>query len=160
MLAGSSNRRKRKLPFKITDLIIFSIIIAVIVILSLTLVRKLGLKHDTAAARPIADKAIADIQKRDGSAARTLGSPTFQKTYTAAQLTTQFKTIEIATLKSPKLDRTIVFDGNKGRTVFFIYKYTALKVPFYIRIGVGEQAGNWKLTQLSGSADESTLIIK
>jgi hypothetical protein len=75
-------------------------------------------------------------------------------------LTLLFKHEEVATLKNPTLDRTIVYNDKTGRTVFFIYKYTALKVPFYIRTGVTKESGGWKLSSLSGSLDESRLIIQ
>jgi hypothetical protein len=153
--------KSRRFKIKISDIIVFAIIIAAIVGLSAFLINRLTLKHDVNSAQVVADKTIDDLQKRDGTAARKLGSPTFQKTYSAAALTKQFQTIEVATLKPPKLERTFTFDSpSKGRTVFFVYKYTALKVPFYIRVGVGKQTGGYMLTQISGSADESKLVIE
>jgi hypothetical protein len=152
--------KRRKLKLKASDIVIFGIIILAIVGLSMFTVNKLKLKNDVSAAQTVSDKAIDDLQKRDGAAARQLGSKTFQKAYTASQLTKQFKAVEVATLKPPKLDRTTAYDGNKGRTIFFIYKYTALKVPFYVRTAVAKSDGAWHMTQISGSADESTLVVQ
>jgi hypothetical protein len=129
----------RKLKLKVTDIVVLGIMLVVVVVLVGTITSKLSLKHDAAAAQVVADKAIADLQKRDGTAAHKLGTKKFQQTYTADQLTKQFKAIEVATLKSPKLDNTTVADGKSGRTVYFIYKYTALKVPYYIRIAIIEK---------------------
>ena len=152
--ALKNNRKVRK-----SDIVIFAIIGVVIVALSVFLYNHLVLKRDVSNAQTVSDKVIADLQKRDGGAARALGSPTFQKTYSAPQLTKQFKAIELATLKPPALNRTIVYTGYKGRMVFFIYKYTALKVPFYVRTGITHTGSHWYLTQISGSADESSLIL-
>jgi len=154
------NPPRRKLKLKISDIVIFGIMLIVIAVLVVTLISKLSLKHDVANAKVISDKTIADIQRRDGTAARKLGTKEFQKTYSAATLTKQFKTIEVATLKPPVLDRTIAASGKSGRTVYFIYKYSALKVPYYIRTAVNAKSGSWQLTNISGSADESSLITQ
>jgi hypothetical protein len=156
--ALQAEKPQRKLPVKISDIIIFAVIIAVIAGLVFFITTKLQLKHDVAAARIVSDKVIADIQKRDGAAAYRLGTPTFQSSYTADQLTKQFKAIEIATLKAPSLDRQVVADGSSGRTVFFIYRYSALKVPYFIRTAIQEKPGNkWQLINITGNADESQL---
>jgi len=149
----------RRLKFKISDAIILAVIVAVIVLLSVFLVGKLRLKHDVAQAQTVSDKVIADFQKRDGAAVRKLGSSKFQSTYSADVLTKQFKAVNVATSQTPKLDHTTVSSGSKGRTIFFIYKYSALKVPFYVRTALSEQAGAWRLTNISGNADESQLLV-
>jgi len=145
---------------KITDVIVFTILLAIIVGLAVFLFQKIELKRDASHAQTVSDKVIADLQKRDGGAARTLGSSKFKSTYSDAQLTAQFKAVEVATLKAPSLDRTIVYDGSKGRVVYFIYKYSALKVPYYIRTAITKDSGKWELTNISGNADETQLLVQ
>jgi hypothetical protein len=151
---------KRRRSVKVSDIVIFSVLIIVIVALTVVLLNKLAVKHAVDSARPVSDKAIAAIEARDGAAARKLGDKEFQSKNSAADLTTLFKKEEIATLKKPTLDGTIVYHDDSGRIVFFIYKYTALKVPFYVRTGITENAGQWHLTSLEGSMDESKFIAK
>jgi hypothetical protein len=156
VLATPKKRRK----VRVTDIIVFGILLIIIVGLLVTIFNKLSLKAAVNGARPVSDKAIAALQARNGSAAWKLGDKSFQAKNSAANLTLLFKHEEVATLKNPTLDRTIVYNDKTGRTVFFIYKYTALKVPFYIRTGVTKESGGWKLSSLSGSLDESRLIIQ
>jgi hypothetical protein len=151
---------KPKRKVKVSDIVIFGLLIIIIVALTVVLLNKLTIKHAVDSARPISDKAIAAIQARDGNAARKLGDKEFQSKNSAEDLTTLFKKEEIATLKKPTLDRTIVYHGDNGRIIFFIYKYTALKVPFYVRTAVTESSGQWHLTNLDGTIDESKLIIE
>jgi hypothetical protein len=149
---------RRKLKIKISDVIALVIIVAVIIGLSVFIVNKITLKHDVADARIVADKVIADLQKRDGAAAYKLGNKKFQKSYTADALTKQFKAVEVATLKKPALDRTTV--SSDKHAVVFVYKYTALKVPYYVRVILSDKAGPWQLTNISGNADESQLLVQ
>lgn len=152
--------RRRKLRLRPLDVIIFAVMLGAIIGLSATLITKISLKHDVSDAQVVSDKAIADLQKRDGQAAYKLGTPTFQKTYTADQLTKQFKAVAVATSKPPTLDRKMVADSKNGtRNIFFIYKYNTFKVPFYIRTGLIQKSGAWQLTAISGDVDESKLII-
>jgi len=150
---------KRKLRLKITDVIAFAVILAVIAVLVVTLHSKLQLKHDVSGAKVVSDKVIADIYRRDGMAVRSLGSSSFKSNYSAQQLTAQFKAIKVATSQMPKLDRQMVASGNKGRHVYFIYKYSTFKVPYYIRTALAQKNGVWQLITISGSVDESKLII-
>lgn len=157
VLQGDKPKR-RKLGVSAVDLIIFAALAALCVGLAIIIESKLTLKHDVAKARVVADKTIDDLQNRDGAAARKLGTPTFQSTYSAETLTQQFKNVEIATLKKPGLDTQGVYDGAHGRNAYFIYRYTALKVPYYVRVTILGNHGKWQLTDISGSADVSTLI--
>jgi hypothetical protein len=151
------SERKRRRLIKPTELVVGAVFIAVCAVLVMTLMNKMTLHRDVTDARAVSDKTITDIQHRDGGAIRSLGSPGFQHRYTAAALTKQFKSVEIATLKTPQLDRQIVVDGSSGRTVYFVYKYTALKVPFYVRTTIQHQSGHWYLTGVNGNIDETVL---
>lgn len=155
-IPGGAPRRK----IHVSDIIIFAVIIIVIIGLAVFLYNHLVLKRDVSNAQKISDQTIADIQKRDGAAAWKLGDKPFQAKNSATDLTNLFKQEEIATLKPPTLDRTIAFTSKRGRTVFFIYKYSALKVPFYIRTGIMHEGPHWYLTNLAGNADESQLTIQ
>jgi len=157
----------RKLPAKPTrkqfikpqELVVAVIFIAVVAILLATLVNKLTFNHDVSNARTVSNKVIADIQKRNGAAIRSLGSPSFQKSYSAASLTQGFKSVEIATLKTPTPVQQTVVDTPSGRSVYFIYEYTALKVPFYVRTSIRQESGHWYLTSIVGNINESDLLI-
>lgn len=150
-------KKKRRKLVKTNELIIGIVFIAVCAVLVVTIVNKIRLHRDVTAAQAVSDKVITDINKRDGAGIRSLGSPGFQKIYTATELTKDFKSVEIATLKMPDLDQQIVVDGSNGRTVYFIYKYGALKVPFYVRTTIHKQSGHWYLTGVNGNADEGAL---
>jgi hypothetical protein len=149
--------KRRKKLIKPSELIIGIVFIAVVAVLGMTLVNKITLKRDVVSARSVSDKVISNISKRDGAAIRAAGSPQFQSAYSAAALTQEFKSVEVATLKTPTLDRQIVIDTPAGRTVYFVYEYTALKVPFYVRTTIQHDSGHWYLTNISGNIDESAL---
>lgn len=151
-------KSKHRHLIKPGELIIGIVFIAVCAVLIVMLVNKLTLKHDVANAQTVGNKVVTDIQHNDGASAYTLGSPKFKKTITASALTDQFKTIDVTTRKAPTLDRRIVVDGSTGRAVYFVYKYTTLKVPFYIRIGVQQQDSHWYLVAVTGNVDESALV--
>jgi len=42
--------------------------------------------------------------------------------------------------------------------VYFVYEYTALKVPFYVRTTIQQESGHWYLTSVVGNIDESALL--
>ncbi len=147
----------RRRFIKPSELIIAVVFTAVVAVLTITLANKLTLKHDVTSARAVSDKVITNISKRDGTAIRAQGSPKFQKTYTGTELTQDFRSVEVATLKTPQLDRQIVVDAPSGRIVYFVYKYTALKVPFYVRTAVQHQSGHWYLTSITGNINEAAL---
>jgi hypothetical protein len=156
-LTGEHKRRRKIIrPYEAFLIVAFVVVVGVLLHILIT---KVTLSRDTSHARTVSDKVINDIQHRNGSAVRSLGTPTFQKTYSASGLTQEFQHITIATLKPPKLVDTTVVDSSTGRTVFFIYEYTALKVPYYVRTSILNKSGHWQLTSISGSADESELIV-
>jgi hypothetical protein len=138
------------------------VFIAAAIAAALFYFNKQAVAQDVSAAQAVADKVVVAIEKRDGAAARALGDSTFKANNTDASLTELFKDKEVATLKKPQLDRHVVYTNKQGRTVYFIYKYTALKVPYFVRIGVHDNgAGNdWKLANLAGNIDESKLLSK
>ena len=150
-------KAKRRKLIKPSELVVGAVFIAVCAVLLMTLLNKLTLRRDVSNARSVSDKTITDIQHRDGAAIRSLGSPSFQHLYSATALTQQFKSVEVATLKAPRLNRQIVVDTSSGRTVYFVYEYTALKVPFYVRTTIKQQSGHWYLTGVNGNLDENAL---
>ncbi len=150
-------KRKRRSFIKIHELIAGIVFITICALLIATLVNKLTLKHDVTSAKAIASKTVVDIQHVNGRDAYALGSPKFKKAISADALTNQFKAIAVTTGKAPTLDGWIAANAPAGRTVYFIYKYTTLKVPFYIRIGVQQQDNHWYLVAVTGNVDESAL---
>lgn len=144
---------------KTIDIVAIVVVTLVVLLLGWTIYSKLSLKHDVTAAQKVSDQTIAALQKRDGAAAYKLGTAAFQKQYSSDDLTKQFRTIETATLKAPALENTTVYKSKDGKTVFFIYKYTALKVPYYVRTAILKQNGTWKLIDISGNADASKLLV-
>ena len=150
-------KTKRRQLIKPSELIIGALFVVVVVILVVTLISKITIKRDVSNAQAVSNEVIADIGKRDGAAIRSLGSPDFQHSYSATSLTQGFESVEIATLKTPKLVDQIVADDANGRDVYFIYEYSALKVPFYVRTGIEQRSGHWYLFSIAGNIDESQL---
>jgi hypothetical protein len=156
------HKPRRKLKIKTSDIIIFAVMAVVIGVLAVTLIGKLQLKHDVASAHTVTDKVITDIAKRDGAAARKLGSPKFQSSYSAEQLTTQFKNIEIVTGGKATVDHETLSKGKTGRTVFIIYKYPPhlANQSYFVRVAASpNDKGKWQLTNISGTADEASLRV-
>lgn len=151
---------RRKLRVRWSDVSIFAGIIVVVALLGALLLNKLTSQHDIASGKVVADQLVGDIAKRDGTAARKLGSSTFQATYTASQLTTQFEAIEPVTSHARTVDRQTLSHGKAGKTVFIIYKYPTKDLAFYIRVSVTQNSktGQWQLTNITGTANESDLI--
>ena len=152
---------RRKLGIKPKDIIIFLVIVAVIVGLTMVLLNKLQLKRDVAGAKIITDQVIADIPKHNGAAVRKLGNAKFQSTHTDATLLRQFAALDLVTVGKPVLVDQIRSAGSKGTTVFMVYRYPPhlANQPFYISVAVTKKAGTgWLLTNLSGSADETKLL--
>jgi hypothetical protein len=159
--SAESGTKKRKASLKRSDMIIFGIILVVIVVLGVTLMNKLQLKSDVNHARTISDQVVADIDKRDGEAARKLGNKKFQDSYTAKQLTDQFKTIQLATDKKPTIIQQTV-GGEKGKKVvymFYQYPPKLANKSFFIRVAVTQNGDKWQLTSISGSADAASLGV-
>lgn len=150
--------RFSRLPTR-TDIIIIGLGIVVAVGLFVVLTNRANLRRDVTAAQAVSDKAITAIDKRDGAAARTLGTAKFKSTYTDRQLTDQFKAVEVATSQKPTLYQHYVSSGKSGKTIFFMYKYTRLKVPFYVRTAIVKTSANhWELSNISGNVNEANLL--
>lgn len=155
---------KKRMKVRPVDIIFFAVIIVIVVVLAVTLVSKLSLKKTVADARIVTDKAITAVEKTNGTAARDLGSSKFKSSYSADTLTDQFKNIQLVTSSgTPSVDHQTVYNGTKGsgKTVFVIYKFPPklAKQAFYVRMAVNNKDGSWQLVNISGSADESKLIV-
>lgn len=148
---------KRRRAIKPSEIVIITLFVVIVVVLVTTLINKLTDIRDVSDARAVSNEAIADVQARNGQAVRTLGSPDFQKNYSATALTQYFRNITIATLKPPKLIDTVDVGSSSGHVVYFIYEYTALKVPYYIRTEIHDNSGKWQLISIAGNENESQL---
>lgn len=157
-LAGIEATSKRRSIVKSSEMLLIAVVVLVVGIGIVTVVSKATTQRDTADAQAISDQAIAGVQKRNGATVRQLGSASFKKSYSAAELTSDFNHIEVATLKPPTLAQHFTANTASGKSVVFIYEYTALKVPYYMRAIVQNNAGQWQLSSLSGSANESSLL--
>jgi hypothetical protein len=149
-----SQPKRRKLAVKISDLVIFGVLIVAIIALSYFIITKVQLKRDVNSARHISDQVVTDIAKHDGAAARALGNAKFQSTYSADALTKQFKSIEVVTSARPSVAGQSVSHGKTGKTVLILYKYPAklASQPYYVQVAVTQQSGKWALTNISGGS--------
>lgn len=118
------------------------------------------LQQATKEARVVSDKAIDGLQQRDGASVRKLGSKKFQSTYTDKELTTQFKSIEVATSEAPHIQERFTRDSSSGQVIYFVYKYNTLKVPYYVRTAMINESGQWRLTHITGNVDENKLLTQ
>jgi len=152
-------KKRSWLRAHIWDLLIGIVLVVVILGLADLLVSKLSVKHEVSSARVVSDKVILDMQKQDATDAYKLGGKKFQQSLSAAQLAKQFDTIKSVTSSRPSVDnQTLYKDHVNGDIVFVIYKFPA-QVPFYIRLGIIKESGQWKLTSVKGSVTESELIV-
>jgi len=153
---------------KISDIVIFTVLAVVIILLTVTLVSKLNLKHEVAQAKVVADKVVHDMSKQNTAGIRALGDKKFQADHTAAELSTAltFKTTPPITFSQlygdskPTVDRQIVANNSRGQHVAIVYRYDKLKVPFFVRIDTIKAPGTaqWHLQALSASQDEVSLL--
>ena len=156
-LLRSSEESERRRFIKPSELLIITLFVIIVIVLVTTLINKLRTNRDILDARSVSNELIADIQARNGHAAHALGSSDFQKNYSSVALTNYFTTIKLATLKPPKLIDTINDSTPSDHVVYFIYEYTALKVPYYIRTEIHDSSGKWQLISIAGNEDESQL---
>lgn len=152
---------KPKRKFKVTDIVIFLVLVVVIIALLVTLLGKLRLKHEVSSARVVSDRLISDISKKDTNNARGLGDAKFQAKNSNAQLAALFDSIVTTAPGKPKVDRQIVSNANHTKGVYVIYKY-GNKTPYYIRVAVSrtDRANKWQLVGISGDSSETALIVK
>lgn len=157
-LPGLAKMRLRVRPIDIVAFIVFTI---VVILLATTLIGKLSLKSEVASAKPTADRVIFDIAKQDATDAHSLANKKFQSQYSVAELQAHFKPIsEIYAKTPPVVVMQNVSDNSKAQNAAFIYEYTRLKVPFYIRVDVSKVHGSstWQLVGLTTNNDESQLL--
>lgn len=143
------------------DVLLAMVLIAVIIALTVTLISRLRLKHEVAAARSVTDRVVQDITRTDASDAWHLGDSRFQTKHSETQLKALFSSVNQIATGTPTAERQIVANSTPVDTVYIIYKYPG-KTPYYIRVAVGRTAGSqpWRLTGISGDTDEASLIIK
>lgn len=155
---------------KLRDIIIFALLAIVCIILVITIVGKLNLKQQVAQAKIVSDKVVSAMAKQDTSAIRALGDAKFQAKNSAATLDSAltFRPVGTAPITfaelygdtKPTVDRQIVVKNSTGQHVAIVYRYTKLKVPFYVRIDTTKAPGTqtWHLQALSAGPDETKLI--
>lgn len=168
-LAPEHGRKTRRFKVKVSDIIIFAVIAAVIVGMTIFIVHRLSLKHEVSQAQPVADKVVTALSKQDTQSLRMLGDKSFQAKNSAESLNahltatnTDGKPITFAQLygkSKPVLDTQIVANNTRGQHVVFVYKYTRLKAPLYVRIDTVEPShqSKWYLQALTVGTDEAAM---
>lgn len=150
-----TNKKRR---FKLTDILLFVIFTAVVVLLVATLVNQLSLRHEVNSARITTDQLIAAMEKQDAPAARKLGDATFQAQHNTSQLSYIFDQAKTETTGNAKVVKQTVNNGKVNKVVSVYYGFTAQK-PYYVRVTVYEQNGtsNWHVINFSGNASLTSL---
>jgi hypothetical protein len=161
---------RRRLRIKPTDIVIIVVFLAIVVGLVVYMSGRLALKHEVTGAKATSDKVIAALAKQDTAAIRATGDKQFQAKNSAESLDTALtfhpensKPIKFGEMygnSNPTVDQQLVVNNTNGQHVLFIYKYSKLKVPFYVRVIVakGTNDTKWTLQGLSASSNESSLL--
>lgn len=154
------SKKRRSVTIGRTDGIVFGVILVVIIVLSSVLYNMLVLRRDVSHAKAVANQANLELQKHDGTAVWKLGSDGFQKSISPIELNKAFSRGENLDLTKSTLDQQLAITSDKGRTVYFIYRYNDLKAPLYVRIGVHHQGNEWLIVNMSRSTDPSGVTPK
>jgi len=127
-----------------------------------------ALNHELASAQEVTDQVIAAMAKQDTAAVVKLGTKQFQQQNTAKSLSDHLTATDTDGTKitfaqlygdvKPHIDQRIVKNSAAGQYVAVEYKYTKLKVAFYVRVDVLKTPGAkaWHLTALNTTQDETT----
>jgi hypothetical protein len=158
--AETTPTRRSRRGLRVIDIVAATVILAVIVVLCMTLVSKLQLKHEVSTARVVADRTLHDIVSVNAKDARSLGDAQFQVAHSTTQLQNLFKNASVYAKGSPELERQIVDNGSAGQAVTFVYRYGQAK-PYYFQIIVSksDQTNGWRLTGISGSSTVTALDV-
>ena len=158
--AETTPTRRSRRGLRVIDIVAATVILAVIVVLCMTLVSKLQLKHEVNTARVVADRTLHDIVRVDAKDARELGDTKFQAAHSTAQLQNLFKNASVYAKGSPELERQIVDNASSGQAVTFVYRYGKDK-PYYFQIIVSksDQTDGWRLTGISGGSTVTALDV-
>ena len=144
------------------DVIGFSVVAVVIVVLSITLNSKLNLKHEVANAQVPADKVAHDIAVNNVADARKLANKGFlADPSNTASMSKFFKSMsEIYSKTTPTVAAKIVGNNATGQNVAFVYEYDRLKLPYYVRIDVVKPAGSstWQLRAIHSNTSKDVLV--
>jgi hypothetical protein len=166
-LAADTKPKRRRVikPFEVVLIIGFFIIVFVLL---KVLIGDIALKHEVSQGTTLSDKAVSAMEKQDTTSLRALGTKQFQADNTAVELSTKLtfqadKPITFAQMygKDGKrsIDQQTAVNNSRGQHVVVIYRYSKLKVPFFVRIDTTKPPASdkWYLQSFSASTDETSL---
>lgn len=162
---------KRRAGIKTSDVVILGVIFVIVLSVAVWGIHKYTNRHEINQAKEaVATKAVKALAKQDTKTLFSLGDKKFQATTSPEALDAHLQTtgsdgkpITFADLygKSlPSLDGELIVNNTRGKHVVFVYKYTALKVPEFVRIDTIQPPGNshWYLQALTPGTDEAALF--
>jgi hypothetical protein len=160
---------KRRTKIRPSDIIIFAVIIVVCVYMVVFIMHKVRLQHEVNSAKVISNAAVHDLAAQNVTALRSLGDKQFQAKNTAASLNSHLTATDqngtpitfsqLYGKTTPTLDRQIVTNNSRGQHVVFVYKYSRLKAPLFVRIDTYQptNTSHWYLQALTVGTDETAL---
>lgn len=151
---------KKHRQFTVIDGVIFIVVLGVIIVLVVTIMNKLSLKHEVSAAQRVTNHLISDVARQDAADAHKLGDPKFQAAHSTKQLAQIFSSVTDISKNPTTIDRSIVSNTKQAQTVYVIYKYSS-KTPYFIRVTASKlsNSSTWQLTGISGNNTEAPLIV-
>lgn len=165
-----TSRPQRRIKVGVTDIIILTISLVIIISLAIFIVNRLKLKQEVSGAKSaVASKVITALSKQDTKSLRSLGDSSFQAKNSAASLNTHLTATtpegnpitfaELYGKSTPTLDKQIVANNARGQHVVFVYRYSRLKAPLFVRIDTTKPPANshWYLQALTVGTDEAAL---
>ena len=150
------------------DIIALCVLAALIIGGSVIWLRHQALNHELADAQAVTDQVVTALSKQDTATIVKLGTKQFRQQNTAKSLSDHLTATDTSGTKitfaqlygdtKPTVNERIVKNSSAGQYVAIEYKYTKLKVAFYVRIDVikAPSAKTWQLTALNTTQDELT----
>lgn len=148
------------------DMLALCVLAALLISTGVFWIRHENLVHELADAQAVTDKVIAALSTQDTATIVKLGTPQFQQQNTAKSLSSHLTATDANGTKitfaqlygdtKPSVNERIVKNSSAGQYVAVEYKYTKLKVAFYVRVDVIKTPGAkiWRVTALNTTQDE------
>ncbi len=162
LVSSPPEEPKPKRKIQTMDIIGFGVIAVVLLVLSITLVSKIKLKHEVTTAQVTAYQAAHDIATNNVTAARKLASKDFlTDPANTTDMPKFFKSMaDIYSTTTPKVVTKTVGNNSSTQNVAFIYEFDRLKLPYYVRIDVVKPTtgGTWQLRAIHSNTSEDALL--
>lgn len=156
-VAATGAQPATKSRFRLLDVVISLIILAIIVILAVILFKQLHIKHEVSAATGVSDQILTDIRRGDAQTVYNLGDARFQKDNSVDQLRSDITALNQTATGTPTVVRRTLLHGTQTDSVSVIYKFGS-KTPYYLRVITTDENGSWKLYSLTGNSSENPLL--